>query len=458
MQQQRMFALVDCNNFYVSCERVFAPGVRGVPAVVLSNNDGCVIARSPEAKALGIGMGEPAFKREGFFRRNGVRVFSSNYALYGDMSRRVMQVLERFSPEMEVYSIDEAFLRLSPLPGAGVVEQARALRETVRRWTGITVSVGLGATKTLAKVANRIAKKDPAARGVFDLAAHPDPDGVLAGVEAGDVWGVGRRTVRKLAARGVRTALALRELPDAWVRRNMTVTGLMTVYELRGRSCIDLDNAPAPKQSITTSRSFGRPVTIWAHMAEAVAAYTARAAEKLRRQNGTASQIMVYIMTNPHKPDEPQYSNSRTTPLAVPTAHTPTLLKAARATLEAIYKPGYSYKKAGIILLGIESGPARRLSLLTLGPAPAVPEDPRAQQLMQALDAANQRWGRDTIHYADTGTGRAWKMRQSRKSPRYTTSWTELPVVGAGAGAAAQGEAAPALDTGEGRGHGAGHV
>nr|WP_126381372.1 Y-family DNA polymerase [Desulfovibrio ferrophilus] len=455
---RKMFALVDCNNFYASCERVFDPSARDVPVVVLSNNDGCVIARSPEAKAIGVRMAEPAFKRKGFFARHGVRVFSSNYALYGDMSRRVMDTLGRFTPRMEVYSIDEAFLHLKPTPDRSLQAQASEMRETVRRWTGITVSVGIGPTKTLAKVANRIAKNTPKMHGVCDLSCSTNLGKVLEGVHVSDVWGIGRRITKKLAAVGVTNARQLRDLPDPWVKKRLTATGLMTVWELRGRSCIPLEDAPASKKAIVTSRSFGKPVTTWTQMREAVTAYTARAAEKLRAQNGVAGQLMVYLLTNPHRPELPQYSNSRTVRLPVPTDHTPTLLAAAGDATSAIYKAGFSYKKAGVMLTDIQNADARQLSLLDLTAAPAagkVPSSssqngvrqgqttnqqesnqkspqqdmPRQQALMQALDATNSKWGRDTVTYAATGLGRAWKMRQNHKSPRYTTNWEELPLV-----------------------------
>jgi len=447
-----MYALVDCNNFYASCEGVFDPTLKGQPVVVLSNNDGCVIARSPEAKALGVRMGEPAFLRQGFFTRHGVRVFSSNYALYGDMSRRVMETLARFTPRMEVYSIDEAFLHLTPLPGRSLEAQAREIRETVRRWTGITVSVGIGPTKTLAKVANRLAKKEAGRDGVCEMGAAGTLDAILETVPVEDVWGIGRKSAAKLALRGVKTARQLRDLPDHWVRDRLTATGLMTVWELRGRSCLPLEAAPAPHKAIVSSRSFGAPVTTWTAMREAVAAYTARAAEKLRAQDGEAGQIMVFVLTNPHKPEDPQYSNSRTVALAPATSHTPALLAAAGRALESIYRSGYSYKKAGVMLTDIRSAGARQLALpglmgpgLNTGEQPdregalcsstgnathpatfRIDDEPRQEALMQALDAANARWGRDTLTFAATGLGRPWKMRQHHKSRRYTTSWAEL--------------------------------
>ncbi|MGE4298078.1 MAG: Y-family DNA polymerase [Desulfovibrionaceae bacterium] len=421
-----MFALVDCNNFYVSCERVFNPALRGVPCVVLSNNDGCVIARSPEAKALGVAMGEPAFKREGFFRRHGVRVLSSNYALYGDMSQRVMTTLARCAPGMEIYSIDEAFLDF-----AGVhdhMARCREARATVLRWTGIPVSVGLGATKTLAKIANRLAKKEARWDGVCDLAGCGSLDAVLEGVAVGDVWGVGRRHAAMLARHGVATARALRDLPDTWVRRHMTVTGLHTVLELRGKSVLPMEDAPPPRQSIVCSRSFGRPVASLAEMREAVAAYVSRAAEKLRGQGGVASHCQVFVMTNPHK-DEPQYANAHVGRLAVASCHTPTLIALALRSLEGIYRDGYVYKKAGVVLTGIEPAATRQLSLLELPPVGDPVRAARNETLMAALDRVNEKWGRATLQYAAAGLGRPWAMRQLRKSPRYTTCWAELPRV-----------------------------
>jgi DNA polymerase V len=427
-----VFALADCNNFYVSCERVFDPALAGVPVVVLSNNDGCVIARSNEAKALGVAMGEPAFKREAFFRANGVRVFSSNYTLYGDMSARVMRTLARFTPGMEVYSIDEAFLSLDgmvPALAPSHADYAREVRATVRRWTGIPVSIGLGPSKTLAKIANRFAKKEPGHGGVFDLGAAADPGAVLEQVHVSDVWGVGRQYTRLLERSGIRTARQLRDVDRDWARRKMTVVGLQTVLELRGIPCIDLELVPPDKKAIICSRSFGRAVDTLAEMREAVAAYAGRAAEKLRAQGGVASQLMVFLMTNPHKPG-PQYANAMTAPLPVATAYTPRLVAHAHGLLEKLWKEGYVYKKAGVMLTGIERAEARQLSLLPLagrGPDPA--EERRREQLMQAMDAVNAKWGRGAMQVAAAGLGRPWRMRQSRLSPRYTTSWEEIPVV-----------------------------
>lgn len=420
-----MFALVDCNNFYASCERVFAPHLEGQPVVVLSNNDGCVIARSPEAKALGVGMGVPAFKQKDFFRRNGVHVFSSNYALYGDMSRRVMQSLASFCPDIEIYSIDEAFLHLTSSHGTSRANHAARIRDAIRKWTGITVSIGIGATKTLAKAANHLAKKIHCMEGVFDIAECADPDMALGQVAVEDVWGVGRRYAEMLRKHGVTTAVQLRDQPDVWVQKKMTSTGLMTVWELRGRSCLAIEDRPSPRKSILSSRSFGSPVTTEEHMYEAVSAYTARAAEKLREQGSTCANVMIFLTTNKHRTELPQYKNSCATALAIPSNHTPTLLAAAHACLRKIYRDGYSYKKAGVMLSGLEQADSRQLSLLEVNS----PESQREAKLMETLDTINERFGRETLTYAATGLGRAWKMRQKHKSPHYTTSWDELPIV-----------------------------
>ncbi|EPR44312.1 UMUC domain protein DNA-repair protein [Desulfovibrio sp. X2] len=422
----RTFALVDCNNFYASCERVFAPRLEGTPIVVLSNNDGCVISRSAEAKALGIPMGEPSFRLKGFAARHGVAVLSSNYALYGDMSGRVMSVLERFAPATEVYSIDEAFLDLTGLREDKAAFAAR-LRALVRRWTGIPVSIGIGPTKTLAKAANRLAKKNPELHGVLDLSAGDDVTPWLSRIAAGDVWGIGRRTAAMLARHGVHTAADFARLPEAFVQRRMTVTGLHTLLELRGRPCIELEDVPAPKKSIVSSRSFGTPVTRLADMREALAWHVARAAEKLRGQHALAGNVLVHMQTNRFISNEPQHAASDTASLSLPTARTPELLRAGLALADRLFKPGYRYKKAGVMLFGIEAETAVQGSLL----APDPRDDARRDALMHALDAVNAKWGRETLRPAATGIERPWRMRQEHRTPRYTTVWDEIPVVNA---------------------------
>lgn len=416
------YLMVDCNNFYASCERVFDPSLEGRPVVVLSNNDGCVIARSNEAKALGIAMGEPAYKREDFYARSGVRVLSSNYALYGDMSARVMRTLGLFSAEAEVYSIDECFLRLKGLDSRSLVDTAREIRATVKKWTGIPVGVGIARTKTLAKVANRLAKKGD---GVRLLEDEDDIDRVLQGTEPGDVWGIGRRSARFLAACGVRTALDLKRRPDDWVRRQLTVTGLRTVLELRQVPCIALEDAPPPARSLVCSRSFGTRVESLESLEEAVSAYVQRVAEKLRRKGLVAGAVQVFLETNRFQPG-PQYSASRGRALPAPTADTLVLHGPALQILREIHKPGYRYQKAGVILLDLAPAGQRQLSFLE----PSGEEKTRRDALMRVMDRVNTMHGRGTLTLAASGLGRKeWHMRQERRSPRYTTSWAELPVV-----------------------------
>jgi len=423
MPPRRILALVDCNCFYASCERVFVPALAEKPVVVLSNNDGCVIARSAEAKAAGIPMGKPAFECRELFKRHGVAVFSSNYALYGDLSARVMKTLARFAPSLEIYSIDEAFLDLTGLP-QDVVAYSRRIRDTVRQWTGIPVSIGLGPTKTLAKVANKLAKMDPAHGGVLDFAASSAPDALLESVGVADVWGIGRRYAAMLARHGVVNARQFRDLPRAFVQKRMTVGGLHTLLELRGVPCLDLETAAPVKKSVAASRSFGQPVRTIEAMREALAVYVTRAAERLRRAGLTTSGVTVWAQTNTFIEGEPQYANSAFGALSAPTAHTGAILTAALGVLERIFRPGYRYKKVGVMLSGLEPAGCRQLSLLAAAPG----TDPKAERLMAALDKANARWGRDALRLAAGGIEQPWKMKQAARSPRYSTCWAELPV------------------------------
>lgn len=411
-----LFALVDCNNFYVSCERVFDPKLAGKPVIVLGNNDGIVVARSNEAKALGIPMGVPAFKFRDLIRRHGVQAFSSNYALYGDMSQRVMETLQLFSPEVEVYSIDEAFLSLTGFVHQDLIEYGRRIRATVKQWTGLPVSVGIAETKTLAKIANHIAKK---ADGVFDLSTWPDRDSLLGGVPVEEVWGIGPAHARRLKRHGVTTALALRSADDHWIRKQMGVVGLRTVQELRGMSCLPLEQCPSPKQGITCSRAFGRPVTTLAEMREAVAVYTARAAEKLRGERLAAAALTVFLTTNPFK-DEPQYSNALALRLPVATDATPELLRVALKGIEAIYRESYRYKKAGVMLLGLV--PVSQVQANLFDQA----DRERSKRLMRAVDSLNAREGADTVRFAASGLTQHWRTRFMKRSQAYTTRWDEL--------------------------------
>ena len=420
-----VFALVDCNNFYVSCERVFQPKLEGLPVVVLSNNDGCIIARSNEAKALGIAMGAPYFQNRTLIEQHKVKVFSSNYALYGDLSQRVMTILQQLEPEVEIYSIDEAFFHLPACAAASLADQALAIRRRIRQYVGIPVSIGIGPTKTLAKVANRIAKKNPAHKGVFDLTACRDLDGLLAGVQVGDVWGIGRRLAERLNREGVFTALDLKSRDDDWIRRRLTVTGLRTAMELRGIACITMDQAPAPRKSVVCSRSFSKPVSSLTGLREAVSCYVSTAAEKLRQEGLAAANLHVFLRTSPHRPDLPQHAESLLVRLPQPTASTPVLIKAALRGLDRIYKPGHGYQKAGVMLTELTRADRIQQNLFH-----RPPRDDR--EVMAALDLINRRWGRHTLQYASSGLAKAWRMNREHISPAYTTSWQELPKVRAG--------------------------
>jgi DNA polymerase V len=416
-----IYALVDCNNFYVSCERVFAPHLARRPVVVLTNNDGCLIARSPEAKALGFKMGEPEFQARARLKRHNVAVFSSNYALYGDMSARVMSTLTAFSPRMEIYSIDEAFLDL-----AGIQEDVREygvrIRQTVRKQTGIPVSIGIGPTKTLAKAANKLAKTNPAFEGVVDLTPEHGREQHLAKLKVGDVWGIGHRHAKRLNARGVTTAREFMRMPREWVLKKMTVVGLHTWLELHGISCISMEMAAKPKQTIISSRSFGRSITTFEEMEQAMTRHASRAAEKLRGEGGQAAAVLVFIQTNNFIENEPQYWASQSQALNPPTSHTSVIVTRGRAVLERIFREGFRYKKVGVMLSGIESEASAQLSLL---PSPGE----RGKRLMDTLDRVNAKWGRETLFVASVGTERAWSMKQNYRSPRYTTVWGEIPAV-----------------------------
>ena len=417
-----VFALVDCNNFYASCERVFNPKLNGQPIVVLSNNDGCVVARSNEAKALGIRMGVPEFQIRPLLRAHQVQVFSSNYTLYGDMSQRVMETLDPFSPELEIYSIDEAFLSLSGFTAQNLTEYGRVIRATVKRWTGIPVSVGIAETKTLAKIANRIAKRTPDTRGVFDLLTGPDRDALLGRIPVEEVWGIGRNHARVLNQHGITTALQLRGVDDPWIRKRMGIVGLRLVMELRGVSCLDLEQCPAPKQGLTCSRAFGTLIHTLEDMEEAVSVYTSRVAEKLRRERLAATVLTVCLTTNEFK-DGPQYSNTLTRKLPIVTDSTADLIGSALQGIRAIYRDGYHYKKAGVMLTGLVPANQTQADLFD-------DQDRRkSQRLMSALDAVNDRWGAGTLHYASSGFTKAWKTQFHRRSQAYTTDWDALPVV-----------------------------
>ena len=415
------FALVDCNNFYVSCERVFNPKLLNRPVVVLSNNDGCVIARSQEAKKIGLKVGTPAFQCEDLLKKNNGVMLSSNYTLYGDMSSRVMETLSIFSPEIEIYSIDEAFLSFTENP-ALFEEIGARIRKTVYQWTGIPVSVGIAPTKALAKMANKIAKKETGS-GVFVLSGREKTESKLSTFPVEDVWGIGRQYAALLKSHGIDTALKLSRLDDAWIRKNLSVVGLRLVHELRGISCLSLDLITPQKKSICSSRSFSRPVESLNELKEALADYVSNAACKLRQQGSIASAVTVYITTNRFK-DGPQYCNSATASFTVPTNYTPDIIIAAGKLLSAMYRKDYKYKKIGVILSGIESADCRQIDLFT-----SYDSIQKNDRVTAVLDSINKRYGKKSLIFASEGIDQTWQMRREKLSPSYTTKWDELKIV-----------------------------
>ncbi len=418
----RAIALVDCNNFYVSCERIFRPDLAARPVIVLSNNDGNVVARSNEVKKLGLKFGAPLHECREFIRKHGVSVFSSNYTLYGDISHRVMETLAAFSPRMEIYSIDEAFLDLGRMEHAARETYGKKIRQTVERWTGIPISVGIGPTKTLAKLANHRAKHNCPQEGVFDIGGA-DIDAVLEQTPVKEVWGIGPRYGALLNRMGVHTARQFRDLPDSWIRAHMTVVGLRTAWELRGISCLSIEDVASPRKGIVSSRSFGTPVESFEPLREAVASYASRAAEKLRRQHCAASFVGVFLATNPFS-DEPQYSNFISYRLPLPTSSSFALIRHAAHCLERIYREGFRYKKAGVMLAEIVDGRFESAGLFE-----SAHEITREKRLFSVIDRVNERFGARTVFCASEGIGQAWHMRRAFLSPRYTTSWNEIPVV-----------------------------
>ena len=422
----RSIALVDCNNFYVSCERLFQPGLEGKPVVVLSNNDGCVVSRSQEVKDLGIKMAVPWFQLKHLAKRHGIIALSSNYALYADISSRVMRLLSQCSPNQEIYSIDECFLDLTGMEGiADLTSYAQTIRGTIRQCVGIPVCIGIAPSKTLAKLANHVAKKHKQYHGVCDFNAMTARmlDNLLARIAVGEVWGVGRRSTERLQKMGISTVLELKYSPAKRVRAEFGVVMERIVAELNGEACIGLDEITPPCQQIICSRSFGVPVSVLADLEQAVIAYASRAAEKLRSQLSIAGGIQVYIRTNPHKDDAPQYQQSTLVPLPEPTDDSRLLCRAALDGLRQIYRSGYLYQKAGVMLTGIIPATSRPRTLF---------DDAAAQQkstaLMETLDRINRLMGSGTMQLLGEGVRKDWAMRRGNVSQCYTTEWDELAV------------------------------
>jgi DNA polymerase V len=419
-------ALVDCNNFYVSCERVFNPRLEGVPVVVLSNNDGCAVARSGEVKALGIKMGEPWFKMKDIAKKHGIVAYSSNYTLYGDLSARVMSILSNFSPNQEIYSIDECFLDLAGFDPATLMDYGQKIRQTVKQGVGIPVCVGIADTKTLAKLANHCAKKGFAGKdGVCDFGRLTEQQlsTLFAGIPVGEVWGIGRRITARLGEMGINTIEDLRRADPEYIRQQFSVVVERTVKELNGIACIELEEVGVPRQQIMVSRSFGSEVTQLSDLSESVSYFTSRAAEKLRHDGSVASSLCVFVRTNPFKEEAPQYQRSMIVPLFQPTDDTTKLVHASLQGLKAIFRVGYGYKKSGVFLMGLQS---KEMLQATLFDDPV--EQARSDSMMRVMDEINRKMGQGSVTVAASGIRQRWAMRRERKSPSFTTEWSELPV------------------------------
>ncbi len=414
-----IFALIDCNNFYVSCERVFNPKLENRPVVVLSNNDGCVVARSNEAKSLGVGMGVAAFEITGLIKRHKIETFSSNYTLYADMSGRVMTTLSVFAPAIEVYSIDEAFLNLGGFK-VGMPDYGLQIRRTVKKWTGLPVSIGIGATKTVAKAANYIAKRSAKADGVVDLSGSVNLERALAIVPVEKVWGVGIRTAIRLKKAGIKTALDMSKASIGWIRERFGVVGVRTVYELRGICCYQLEQNPPLKKTIIVSRMFGESVESVDKLKEAAASYAARAGERLREQGLAAGTMTVFVTTS--RFIENRYFNSHTVEFAVSTNDTTELIRTALLSVEKLYRKNCRFKKCGVVMAELVAENQMQRGLF------GRLEIEKRRRLMGAVDAINARED-SPLRWAAEGLIQDWQVRFRRRSKRFTTSWGEIPVV-----------------------------
>ncbi len=418
--KKKIFALIDCNAFYVSCERVFNPKLNNKPVVALSNNDGCIIARSKEAKALGIKMGVPLFKVKDIVEKENVIVFSSNYTLYADMSRRVMNIISEFAPSIEVYSIDEAFIELTNM-NVDYESYVRQMRKVILQYTGIPVSIGVASTKTLTKVANHIAKDDESLEGVCSLVKHENLDQVLEDTNVADVWGVGRQLSKKLIANGVFNAKLLKNCEDVWVRKMMSVNGLKTVSELREISCLDLEETSATRKSCCTTRSFGKPLANLDDIEQAVTTFARRATERIRGENLTASTVSVFLRTNPFDRNR-YYSNSSTTTLSYPTYDTMQIVKTALQLTKIIFRENYKYKKAGVLLSGFYEKGTETKDLFSEARY-------RSPKLMSAVDQINERYGSDTIQIATECQIGKWKQKRKNCTQSYTTQLDNVLLI-----------------------------
>jgi DNA polymerase V len=420
IQRTRKLALVDCNSFYVSCERLFNPRIRRKPVVVLSNNDGCIISRSTEAKALGIKMGEPYFKAKDIIFKNKVQVFSSNYSLYGDLSRRVMRTLKRFNSEIEIYSIDEAFLDLSNFPDQDVEKIGKEIRETVLQWTGIPTSVGIAKTKTLSKIANHIAKKKIS--GVTSLIGIENIDPILEKIDINDVWGVGRQLTKFYQKNGIYNAKQLKNKSNTWVKKSSNVLGSRTAMELRGIPCINLETTHTKRKSCVVSRSFGKRIESFQELKEAVANYCLNASEKIRSESLVAKAITIFVRTSPFQRNFGYYSNAKTVDFPIATNNSIEVVKTAISILETIFKNGYQYQKAGVMLTGLRNDDGRKNLFSS-------EKDEKINSLMRSIDNTNYRYGRSTLSLASAGVQKKWNMKREYSSKIDTADFYSLPTI-----------------------------
>ena len=420
IQYTKKIALIDCNSFYVSCERLFNPKIRKKPVVVLSNNDGCIVSRSNEAKALGIKMGEPYFKAKDIIIKNDVQVFSSNYSLYGDLSRRVMRTLKRFNSDIEVYSIDEAFMDLTNFSDSEVLDVGQEIRETVLQWTGIPTSIGIAKTKTLSKVANHIAKKKKS--GVTSFIGIDNIDPLLERVDINDVWGVGRQLTKFYHKNGIYNAKQLKNKSNTWIKKNSNVLGSRTAMELRGISCIDLEKTKSKRKSCVVSRSFGQRIEKYQELKEAVAGYCLNACEKIRSETLVAKSITVFIRTSPFQSRFGYYSNSKTIDFPIRTNDSIEIVKTALTALESIFKNGYRYQKAGVLLSGLSEATNNKNLFSS-------EKDEKINSLMKSIDNTNYRYGRSTLSLASAGVHKRWNMKREYSSKIDTSDFYCLPKI-----------------------------
>jgi len=418
-----MFALIDCNNFYASCERVFQPHLNGKPVVILSNNDGCVIARSNEAKSLGIPMGAPAFKYKEVFQKNKVQIFSSNFTLYGDISNRVMSIISRYVPDVEIYSIDEAFIKFDGFSEDETNEKCRDIIKTILKWTGIPVSIGLAPTKSLAKVANRIAKKySTRTNGFYSINNNEKRIKALKNISAGNIWGIGFQNEKKLLRVNVKSGMDFVNLPDQWVKKNMSIIGLKLKKELEGIPTLNIEEGKIDKKSIATTRSFESEISSLNDLIERITTFSVVASKKLRRQNSECNMISVFIRSNPFKQNDDKYHFSLTGSLPFSTNSSIEISKFAVKLLNKIYSKNKSYKKAGIILMGLSPQSSHQFSLFDQN-------IDKQKKLMRSIDNIDNKYGLYKVRLASQDQKRIWKMKRQKLSRNYTTEIDEVLIV-----------------------------